>query len=368
MEFDGVVTVNPVTLTVFANAFRLTDSNVDLLSLSAPIVSSYSSKLQIDNSLVVASEWAVRLSTLRFYGTCQCPTDETGTNTNFIQNSAVFVRPSCSFCLDDTLTVRESSWVIERGPNNETSYELVGTEFNFDESTLVVSDNMTLVVNQTLTLTNGEIQATNGIHIASFGTIEGSGAIASSVTVDRSAFLATSHGDLHITGLVTLNEGSTLQIENGTFFVTTLQIFNGSKLSIEEGSMTTELVVASDLIAGSFSELDFYDPTALLVYNYTHIYLQTGADTAPNTSAEPSSEAPHVQGQPSHQSPVSGVNSPTAEESSGTDGKLVAIVILSVLLAVMTLAVAVLVFKMRQLQAGYLPLSSKVLPFSDDDM
>jgi hypothetical protein len=368
VEFDGVVTVNTVTLSVVADAFRLTDSNVDLVALNAHIISSYSSNLQIDSTLVVASQWTIVNSTLRLYGTCQCPTDSSSGG-NLIETSVVHVRTSCSFCLDDDLLVSESSWIIESVAtgNETTTYELTSTEFEFYEATLSVADNVKLVVNETLTLKNGLVESSNVIHIAEFGTIQGSGRIQSSVTADHSSFLATSHGDLTINGLVTLNEGSTLQIENGTFYVTTLQIFNKTKLSIEEGSTNSELVVATDLIAGSFSDLDFFDPSVQLVYNYTHIYIQEGVINEPQASEEPTSDTPQSQGQPPQQGPASSVNPPTGEESS-TDGKLVVIVILSILLGMMTIAVAVLVFKMRQLQAGYMPLSTRVLPFSDDDI
>jgi hypothetical protein len=370
VELDGVVTVGASTLSVNAVEFRLTDSDVDLVALNANTVSSYSSLIRIDQNLVVASQWTVQNTTMRIYGTCQCPTNSEGVNENSILHSEVHVRTSCNFCLNDHILIKESYWLIESMTADNETYELTEVEYEFQESTLAVTANVKLVINETVTLNDAVVTSTQGIDIAEYGTLQGSGEVHSSVTAKKSSFLATSHGDLHIEGLVTLNEGSTLQIENGTFYVSTLQIFNGTKLSIEEGSTNTELVVATDLIAGSFSDLDFYDPSIQLVYNYTHIYIEGGIYNAPQTSDEPSAESPQSQEQSPHgvqQSPTSSVNPPSGEESS-TDGKLVAIVILSILLGMMTIAVAVLVLKMRQLQAGYMPLNSKILPFSDDDM
>jgi len=370
VELDGIVTVGASTLSVTADKFELTDSNVDLVALNANTLSLYSSLIQIDQTLVVASHWTVQNTTMKIYGTCQCPTNNAAVDENSILSSEIHVRTSCTFCLNDQILVKDSFWLIESTTAANETYELTHTEYVFQRSTVAVPTNVKLVVNVTVTLNDASVTSSNMIHIAEYGTLQGSGAVHSCVTAEESSFLATSHGDLHIEGLLTLNEGSTLQIENGTFYVTTLRIFNNTKLSIEEGSTNTELVVATDLIAGSFSKLDFYDTSIQLVYNYTHIYIQELVDNTPQTTEEPSADngpqeqAPHSQ----QQSPVSNVNAPSGAEESGTDGKLVVIVILSILLGMMTLAVAVLVLKMRQMQAGYMPLSSKVLPFGDDDI
>lgn len=341
---------------------------MDLVALNANTIYVYSSRITIDQNLVVASQWTVENSTMMIYGTCQCPTNDAGVDENLIRFSEIHIRTTCSFCLNDDIVIKDSFWLIESTSAANETYELTRTEYEFQQSTVAVPTNVKLIVNETVTLHDASLSSTHVIHIADFGTLQGSGTIHASVTAEKSSFLATSHGDLHIEGLVTLSEGSTLQIENGTFYVATLQIFNNTKLSIEEGSTSTELVVATDLIAGSFSELDFYDPSIQLVYNYTHIYIEQLGENSPQTSAEPSADAPQAQGpHGQQQSPVSSVNAPSGTEES-TDGKLVAIVILSILLGMMTIAVAVLVFKMRQMQAGYLPLSSKILPFSDDDM
>lgn len=372
VELDGVVTVGKSVLSVTANEFRLTDSDVDLVALTANTISAYSSKMQIDQELVIPSQWTVQNTTMKIYGTCQCPNNDAGIDENVIYGSTIHVKTTCDFCLNDDILVKESYWLIESDFAGEEEYQVSHVEYEFRQSTVTLSANIKLVINETFTLSNDASVYTNHvIQIVEYGTIQGSGNIYSGVTANQSSFIATSHGDLYIMGLVTLNEGSTLQIENGTFFVTTLQIFNNTKLSIEEGSTNTELVVATDLIAGSFSDLDFYDTSIQLVYNYTHIYIQQPVDNSPQTTDEPSTDAPQSQEQSPHvqqQSPASNVNAPSGAEES-TDGKLVAIVILSILLGMMTIAVAVLVFKMRQLQAGYLPLNSKILPFgADDDM